>query len=321
MNIPLLKALTSEQWDKLFIFYWALLFTYHEFFLASQHPSAPPGLRRLAKKYAMPARMWHHALNGFLKHIGSQVPGASQHMLIYLEHGYSVLEDLRVNVPSLDTEWAECIKGLDVYRDELRKVDKGQPEFDGTPSVSSGKSPEIVLNRACADRTEHVLSVYSASMQQYEQETNSPCYDLPLYDHSNSQITAPPLPDDVDDHYQLWDVSIRGDCSGVCLPNARYGELDWHDSFQSASEPAASTSGDGRSSDDHAGSAGEEFSERRPRGIADDCGPGQPWHRPLSEIAILVLAGWLLVGQASSLDFNVFVKVFCILALPDLVRM
>jgi hypothetical protein len=35
----------------------------HNFFLASQHPSANPALRRLAQKYSMPARMWKHRIS------------------------------------------------------------------------------------------------------------------------------------------------------------------------------------------------------------------------------------------------------------------
>ena len=34
-----------------------LLYEHHDFFLASQHPSASAALRRLATKYDMPARM------------------------------------------------------------------------------------------------------------------------------------------------------------------------------------------------------------------------------------------------------------------------
>ena len=46
--------------------------------------------------------------------------------------------------------------------------------------------------------------------------------------------------------------------------------------------------------------------------------PQLPWDVALSQVASLVLAGWIWVGQGSSLDFNIFVKVFCILAMSDL---
>ncbi|KAI1382569.1 uncharacterized protein F4822DRAFT_441809 [Hypoxylon trugodes] len=43
-----------------------LLHEHHDFFLASQHPSASQVLRRLASKYAMPARIWRHECLGDL---------------------------------------------------------------------------------------------------------------------------------------------------------------------------------------------------------------------------------------------------------------
>jgi hypothetical protein len=51
--------LNNEQWQALIALHRTLLHEHHDFFLASQHPSASPALRRLASKYAMPARMWY----------------------------------------------------------------------------------------------------------------------------------------------------------------------------------------------------------------------------------------------------------------------
>jgi len=48
--------LNNEQWQALIALHRTLLHEHHDFFLASQHPSASPALRRLASKYAMPAR-------------------------------------------------------------------------------------------------------------------------------------------------------------------------------------------------------------------------------------------------------------------------
>ncbi|CAZ84830.1 unnamed protein product [Tuber melanosporum] len=59
--------LNDEQWQALVALYRTLPHEHHDFFLASQHPSASPPLRRLADKYAMPARMWRHGICGFLK--------------------------------------------------------------------------------------------------------------------------------------------------------------------------------------------------------------------------------------------------------------
>ena len=49
--------LSNEQWQTLTALHRTLLHEHHDF-LASQHPSSSPALRRLAIKYAMPARMW-----------------------------------------------------------------------------------------------------------------------------------------------------------------------------------------------------------------------------------------------------------------------
>ncbi len=50
------KHLSNEQWQALIALHRTLLHEHHDFFLASQHPTASPALRRLATKYAMPAR-------------------------------------------------------------------------------------------------------------------------------------------------------------------------------------------------------------------------------------------------------------------------
>jgi len=59
--------LNNEQWQALIALHRTLLHEHHDFFLASQHPSASPALRRLASKYAMPARMWRHGIHSFLE--------------------------------------------------------------------------------------------------------------------------------------------------------------------------------------------------------------------------------------------------------------
>jgi hypothetical protein len=55
--------LNNEQWQALIALHRTLLHEHHDFFLASQHPSASVALRRLASKYAMPARMWRHGIH------------------------------------------------------------------------------------------------------------------------------------------------------------------------------------------------------------------------------------------------------------------
>jgi polyribonucleotide nucleotidyltransferase len=45
--------LSNEQWQALIALHRTLLHEHHDFFLASQHPTASPALRRLPTKYAM----------------------------------------------------------------------------------------------------------------------------------------------------------------------------------------------------------------------------------------------------------------------------
>lgn len=55
--------LNTHQWQALIALHRTLLHEHHDFFLASQHPSASLALRRLASKYAMSARMWRHGIH------------------------------------------------------------------------------------------------------------------------------------------------------------------------------------------------------------------------------------------------------------------
>ena len=50
-------TLENEQWQSLIALHKQLLYEHHDFFLASQHPSASSALSKLASKYSMPARM------------------------------------------------------------------------------------------------------------------------------------------------------------------------------------------------------------------------------------------------------------------------
>jgi hypothetical protein len=58
--------LSNEQWQALIALHRTLLHEHHDFFLASQHPSSSPALRRSATKYIMPARMWRREIHNFL---------------------------------------------------------------------------------------------------------------------------------------------------------------------------------------------------------------------------------------------------------------
>ena len=83
--------LNNEQWQALIALHRTLLHEHHDFFLASQHPSASPSLRRLAAKYSMPARMWKHGIYSFLELLRYRLPHSREHMLTFIYIAYSMM--------------------------------------------------------------------------------------------------------------------------------------------------------------------------------------------------------------------------------------
>lgn len=59
----------ESKWQALIPLSRTLLHEHHDLFLDRQQHVASPGMRRLASKYAMPARMWRHGIHSFLKHM------------------------------------------------------------------------------------------------------------------------------------------------------------------------------------------------------------------------------------------------------------
>ncbi|KAI8665243.1 EST1-DNA-bind domain-containing protein [Fusarium sp. Ph1] len=103
------SKLNNEQWQALIALHRTLLHEHHDFFLASQHPSASPALRSLASKYAMPARMWRHGIHSFLELLRHRLPG---HILMFLYLAYSMMALLFEMVPTFEDTWIECLSDL-----------------------------------------------------------------------------------------------------------------------------------------------------------------------------------------------------------------
>lgn len=108
--------LNHEQWQALIALHRTLLHEHHDFFLASQHPSASPALRRLASKYAMPARMWRHGIHSFLELLRHRLPASLEHMLTFIYLAYSMMALLYETVPAFEDTWIECLGDLGRYR-------------------------------------------------------------------------------------------------------------------------------------------------------------------------------------------------------------
>ncbi|KAL2150244.1 hypothetical protein VTH82DRAFT_7920 [Thermothelomyces myriococcoides] len=108
--------LNNDQWQALIALHRTLLHEHHDFFLASQHPSASPALRRLAAKYAMPARMWRHGIHSFLELLRHRLPASREHMLTFIYLAYSIMALLYETVPAFEDTWIECLGDLGRYR-------------------------------------------------------------------------------------------------------------------------------------------------------------------------------------------------------------
>ena len=136
--------LTGEQWLALIALHRTLLHEHHDFFLASQHPSASTSLKRLAKKHSMPARMWRHGIHSFLELLRHRLPDSMEHMLTFVHLAYSMValrKDLDHSnrtpltrrtvyetVPAFEDTWIECLGDLARYRMAIEDEDPSDRE-------------------------------------------------------------------------------------------------------------------------------------------------------------------------------------------------
>jgi len=138
--------LNNEQWQALIALHRTLLHEHHDFFLASQHPSASPALRKLASKYAMPARMWRHGIHQFLELLRHRLPASLDHMLAFIYLAYSMMALLYETVPAFEDTWIECLGDLGRYRMAIEDDDiRDREVWTGVArhwySKASDKSP------------------------------------------------------------------------------------------------------------------------------------------------------------------------------------
>ena len=108
--------LKNDQWQSLIALHKQLLHEHHDFFQASQHPSANPALNRIAIKYSMPARMWRHGIHAFLEVLRHRLPESLEHMLAFIYIAYSMMALLYEQVSTFEDTWIECLGDLGRYR-------------------------------------------------------------------------------------------------------------------------------------------------------------------------------------------------------------
>jgi hypothetical protein len=113
----------SDHWQALIALHRTLLHEHHDFFLASQHPSASPALRRLASKYSMPARMWKHGIHSFLELLRRRLPESIDYMLAFIYLAYQMMALLYETVPAFEDTWIKCLGDLGRYRIAIEDED------------------------------------------------------------------------------------------------------------------------------------------------------------------------------------------------------
>jgi hypothetical protein len=115
--------LSDEQLRALIALHRTLLHEHHDFFLASQHPTASPALKRLPSKYAMPARMWRHGIHSFLELLRHRLPDSLEHMLNFVYLAYHMMALLMESAPVFYETWIECLGDLARYRMAIEESD------------------------------------------------------------------------------------------------------------------------------------------------------------------------------------------------------
>ncbi|KAF4466808.1 hypothetical protein FALBO_6334 [Fusarium albosuccineum] len=183
------SKLNNEQWQALIALHRTLLHEHHDFFLASQHPSASPALRRLASKYAMPARMWRHGIHSFLELLRHRLPASLEHMLTFLYLAYSMMALLYETIPAFEDTWIECLGDLGRYRMAIEDDDiRDREVWTGVSrhwySKASDKSPTT-------GRLYHHLAILARpnALQQLYYYTKSLCVPIPFSSARESIMT------------------------------------------------------------------------------------------------------------------------------------
>jgi len=140
--------LAPDHWQALIALHRTLLHEHHDFFLASQHPSASPALRRLAAKYSMPARMWKHGIHSFLELLRHRLPESLDYMLAFIYLAYQMMALLYETVPTFEDTWIECLGDLGRYRMAIEDEDiRDRETWAGVArfwySKAADKSPNV----------------------------------------------------------------------------------------------------------------------------------------------------------------------------------
>ncbi|KAL2018448.1 hypothetical protein VTK56DRAFT_804 [Thermocarpiscus australiensis] len=181
--------LNNDQWQALIALHRTLLHEHHDFFLASQHPSASPALRRLAAKYAMPARMWRHGIHSFLELLRHRLPASLDHMLTFIYMAYSMMALLYETVPAFENTWIECLGDLGRYRMAIEDDDIRDREV--WTAVSRHWYSRASDSAPTTGRLYHHLAIVARpnALQQLYYYSKSLCVEVPFDSAQQSIMT------------------------------------------------------------------------------------------------------------------------------------
>ena len=171
---------TPEQWQALISLHKTLLHEHHDFFLASQHPSASPALSRLAAKYSMPAKMWRHEIHAFLEVLRHRLPHSLDHMLAFIYTAYSMMALLYETVSAFKDTWIECLGDLGRYRMAIEDDDiKDREIWNGVARFGCEKAADKSSNTG---RLYHHLAILARpyNLQQLSLYTRSSTCIIPF---------------------------------------------------------------------------------------------------------------------------------------------
>lgn len=157
--------LSDEQWQALIALHKTLLHEHHDFFLASQHPSANLALSKLPEHYSMPARMWRHGIHSFLEVLRHRLPESLDHMLAFIYIAYSMVALLYETVSSFESTWIECLGDLGRYRMAIEDDMRDREVWSGVARFWYGKGADKDPNQG---RLYHHLAILArhSSLQQ-----------------------------------------------------------------------------------------------------------------------------------------------------------
>ncbi|KAJ5562589.1 DNA/RNA-binding domain E.t1.c1-type [Penicillium sp. DV-2018c] len=188
--------LSQVQWQMLVGLHRSLIFEHHDFFLASQHPSASPMVKDLPAKYGLPARLWRHGIHALLELQRRKLPESMEHMLSFNYLAYSMVTLLLESVPQFKETWIECLGDLARYRMAVEEVDQKEREFwAGVSRYWYGQDPR---RSAESGRVQHHFAILSRPdiLQQY-------------FYFNKALISVRPFPDSMNNMIQLVTPLLR----------------------------------------------------------------------------------------------------------------